>query len=92
MHRKTTPVQTFSVFWWLIEDRLQVFDALSTATKPEDTLRLGRIVFKEKPAFCDDDGNVSVDERLAIVIVQGDGDVRISYAFLERYTEYTFAC
>lgn len=82
MHGETTPVKSFPIFWRLVEDRLQVFDALSTSAEPEDALRLCRIVFEKESTFCDDDGDISVNKRLAIVVVQGDGNVRVGYTFL----------
>lgn len=49
-------------------------------------------LLQEHSALCDDYGHVAVNETLSIVVGEGDSDVCVLDADLERDTEDTLLC
>lgn len=45
------------------------------------------LFLQKHPTFCDNDGNITVDETFTVIICEGDGDIGVFDADVERDTE-----
>ena len=50
-------------------------------------MREHTLFLQKHPTFCDNDGNITVDETFTVIICEGDGDIGVFDADVERDTE-----